>query len=564
MLNSAITHRQMNPVPPNQVPIVGTGYKKRKLLIILALVAVAVVVIAISLSLGLYFGLRREKPTTNTTHCDVAILGAGFAGTFAAYQLANRSGSRICLIEKLDRFGGRIFDVSGWPGGPTFGVGALRVTSVQLTMLALAHELGVELQKEGNDNELLRVRGEYFYRDVRNNASESNQMCRKAFHNLTCEYPSYPYDTDKAILSILLDTYNANKSVAFEHADFPHYVAWLFGDEGLAFIRESVRYNSLFTSVSIQGILDFFNHELLDKGLDPDRFYVSGGMSQYITKMLAFANQSNVQIYSSEPVLTINFDSSVKNDGFLITTPNYVFRAESVLCAIDPINLRTVRGDVVDSLTAAPEFNVILPKTLVIVTAWWPERWWEYSRLYRNLSRVVSHQNCFNTMDIPTFPYGRDQNVTRAVYDDGACLDIWRTLINGGNEDMLKKTVVSSLGEVFTDVEIPLPKALHGFVHENAWHLQVADSKISNQRIFEWSQHPIHGRNFSLIGEGYNLDYMAWCDGALKSTMWALFNYYNFTYPCLNDTGSPANCSSSVAARKPYPIRHNIGRFLFG
>ncbi|UJR18944.1 hypothetical protein I4U23_022074 [Adineta vaga] len=166
-------------------------------------------------------------------------------------------------------------------------------------------------------------------------------------------------------------------------------------------------------------------------------------------------------------------------------------------------------------------------------------------------------------MDIPTFPYGRDQNVTRAVYDDGACVDTWRTLVASGDKNLLAKTVINSLSNVFTDVHIPMPKALHGAVHENAWHLQVASSTISNKRIFEWSHRPLPGKNFSLIGEAYNLDFAAWCDGALKSTMWVLTKFYNFSYPCVNDEGSPANCTA-IPVKKEFSSFKDIGRFLFG
>lgn len=100
-------------------------------------------------------------------------------------------------------------------------------------------------------------------------------------------------------------------------------------------------------------------------------------------------------------------------------------------------------------------------------------------------------------------------------------------------------------------------------MHNNAWHFQVANSTISNQQIFNWSQNPIPGKNFSLIGEGYYLDFTAWCDGALKSTMWSLTDKYNFIYPCLNDTGSPAKCN--VTANKITSSNiDRINRFVFG
>lgn len=392
--------------------------------------------------------------------CKVAIIGSGFAGSYAAYSLGPEYNSDLCLIEKLDRDGGRVFDVAEYEGGPVFGVGALRVISKQKTMLALARELNIVLEQAETDNELLKVRGQYFYRDVSGNVSESSYMCKAAFHNVTCYNNT---DTDKAMLQKLLDFYHQYPVLAGKHPDFPTYILSMFGDEGLAFIRESVRYNSPFTSVSTQGVLDFFTNELSGMGLDPERSYPKGGMSEYINKMLARANQNGVRIFRNETVLQIQSD----NKKFYIKTPNYLFQAGRVLSSIDPLSFKDVTGNIAETIKSAPEFQVINPKSLAIVTAWWPYRWWEESEWNKNatLSRVVSHENCFNTMDIPTFPYGRDQNVTRAVYDDGACVNTWKTLTSSSSsndDDMLANEVVSSLQNVFTDVKVPQPRYVHG------------------------------------------------------------------------------------------------------
>lgn len=90
--------------------------------------------------------------------CKVVIIGTGFAGSFAAYSLAPIYGDSLCIIEKLSRDGGRVLDVARTEGGPVFGVGALRVTSTQLTMLKLSEELGIEMQLAEEDTELLKVK----------------------------------------------------------------------------------------------------------------------------------------------------------------------------------------------------------------------------------------------------------------------------------------------------------------------------------------------------------------------------------------------------------------------
>lgn len=489
------------------------------------------------------------KLSGNVIRCEVAILGAGFAGTYAAYELAEQYGPRLCLIEQNERFGGRIYDVSAEPGGPVFGVGALRVTSAQFTMLNLSQRLGMKLEVQESDVELLKVRGEHFYRDITNKRSDSKKMCETVFRNLNCSLGNST-ETDMDLLALLVQTYLQNRTVVSHYADFPTYIQSMFGDEGLAFIRESIRYNSPFTSVSSQGILEFFINEFRDMGLDPERYYPAGGMSQYIIKMLDHAKRHNVKFHLNHTVHSIDYSDS--DYRFIISTDKHKILAGRVLCAIDPYHFRMLKGNVALKIQAAEEFNMIVPKQLAIVTAWWRERWWERSKFYRNLSRVVSHENCFNTMDIPTFPYGRDQNVTRAVYDDGACVELWKMFAQTFPEkkDLLKKTVVSSLQLLFTDIVVPEPWELHIYVHENAWHFQIPKSNLTNDQIFKWSHRPLpNNPKFSLIGEGYNLDFTAWCDGALKSTMHVLTKFYGFNFPCLYDVGSPAICPNMTRVR---------------
>ena len=62
--------------------------------------------------------------------CNVVIIGSGAAGIHTAYQLArlptSNPDSDVCVFEKQNRLGGRIFDVALDPARPdlVFGTGA--------------------------------------------------------------------------------------------------------------------------------------------------------------------------------------------------------------------------------------------------------------------------------------------------------------------------------------------------------------------------------------------------------------------------------------------------------
>src|SRR3954452_17053478 len=74
-------------------------------------------------------------------HCDVAIVGAGFAGLTAAREL-RRAGKSVLVLEVRDRVGGRALNKE-IGGGEISERGATFVGPTQDHILGLAKELGV-------------------------------------------------------------------------------------------------------------------------------------------------------------------------------------------------------------------------------------------------------------------------------------------------------------------------------------------------------------------------------------------------------------------------------------
>ena len=83
-----------------------------------------------------------ETELRNTASCEVAIVGGGIGGVHTAFRLAPRLGSGVCLIEKNDRFGGRVYDRAPDGASPAVGVGARRFTQEQPVIANLVKELG--------------------------------------------------------------------------------------------------------------------------------------------------------------------------------------------------------------------------------------------------------------------------------------------------------------------------------------------------------------------------------------------------------------------------------------
>lgn len=104
---------------------------------------------------------------------DVAVVGGGVAGLYAAWRLATsgRRGEaggplRVVVLEATDRIGGRIETVT-FPGMPQHRAefGAMRLASWQALVLGLAEQLGIGIEPfpMGDDNNFWHLRGKRIF-----------------------------------------------------------------------------------------------------------------------------------------------------------------------------------------------------------------------------------------------------------------------------------------------------------------------------------------------------------------------------------------------------------------
>ncbi|GAU91628.1 hypothetical protein RvY_03850-1 [Ramazzottius varieornatus] len=164
--------------------------------------------------------------------CHIAILGAGFSGAYAAYQLSTHYKDRICVVEKLNRYGGRIHDITERAdgSGPAYGIGPLGLEFNQLNMLHLARELGMEVQADDDNGATLQqVRGRYFLANAYR--SNSGRMCVEVFPTLNCTGWNH-VDTDKGMWKAILDLFVEQPDIVDKYADFGTFVRAIVGTEG--------------------------------------------------------------------------------------------------------------------------------------------------------------------------------------------------------------------------------------------------------------------------------------------------------------------------------------------
>ncbi|HET8708299.1 MAG TPA: FAD-dependent oxidoreductase, partial [Pseudomonadales bacterium] len=396
--------------------------------------------------------------------CNVAVIGAGAGGLHTAYQLSKRPksdpNSDVCVFEKEDRVGGRIYDIALNPEQPdkVFGMGALRVMETQDYLFKLADELGIELVQAPFTDDLIQARGE--------TAFTSDDINNQAYPLVTKQYINGGgFDTEGALYDQL--RHGPNRANAKNYPDFRSYVRDTVGTQGYQFLADVFRFRGDFQeNLSASGYLDYLDEEW-DVCCTPS--YPVGGMSQFVKRMAAKAAANGARIYLSEPV------SSISKAGgaapyTLITTKNTV-HARRVVIAVPKEGLQYINGNIANAIKQQQQFKDLTGIKVVTIAQRWPNAWWQQSGYAgRDIHRAWSTETCVNFVEIPTAPYAADQLVTRTVYtDDPNCVKFWENTTRLG-KDQVEAEIQRGLAVMFPNANIPQPLNTVVQVWPAAWY----------------------------------------------------------------------------------------------
>src|SRR5215475_12656723 len=256
-------------------------------------------------------GFGGEGGKTNIA-CDVAVVGGGVGGLHTAFRLGPQLSDKVCLFEKEDRLGGRVYDVSRVPGGSVFGLGAMRIMETQEVVFKLADELGITYVAAPFNDDRISARG-YF-------GNDSDTMRTLA----------YPFATagEGALYDQL--RFGPERANVDKYPDYRSYVRAVVGTENYQFLTDVFRFRGDFTyPLSAKSYLDFLDEDW-DVCCTPS--YAIGGMSEFVRRMEAKALAAGVRIYKSQPALDINRGGGGK---YQIDTPDYAVTANRLVIAVD-------------------------------------------------------------------------------------------------------------------------------------------------------------------------------------------------------------------------------------
>lgn len=464
-------------------------------------------------SIGLFAALPSTHAQTtqrSNIDCDVVILGGGAGGLHTAYRLGPQLGNRVCLFEKNDRLGGRIYDVSRTPGGPVYGTGALRIMETQDVVFALADELGIKYEAAPFKDDMINARG------------------YTAFESDSINQLAYPKVDDSVTETDLYDKLRmgSERANVTRYPDFRSYGRAVAGEQGYQFLADVSRFRGDFTyPLDARGYLDYFDEEW-DVCCTPS--YPVGGMSEFIRRMEAKAIETGVRIYKSEPAMEVS-RSAGRGGRYFMSTPRYNVTANRLIIAVDAEAFKKVGGNIATEIQAHPQYQDLIGVKVATVTQWWPSAWWKTAVKDREVHRAWTTDHCMNFLEIPTASYAADQLVTRTVYDDTkTCTDFWEITAQRGTA-AVEEEISRGLKMLFPDAQIPAPIKTQTQIWPAGWYWLRAGSKFTNADIAVWAIQPMREEAISLVGEAYNPQRSGWSDGAYKSSINTLNALYGMS-----------------------------------
>lgn len=465
--------------------------------------------------------------------CPVAILGAGVGGAHSAYRLAPIHRNNLCVFERENHVGGRTFDVDSnrnpppaYSTTPIAAMGAARFYEAQSVVKQLVDELNISYHRYDYQTALIKARGRFY--------TSYNTMCSSSYVDLNCTDDADGYNAQDQLWVKMMDEYNRSPLNLYRFADVEAFCRALFGDEATDYLKNSYRFRSDFQNIDAYSYMEYFTQEW---NLVAPIYYPIGGMSQVAKRMIYQAiNAHNIQSYLNEEVLRID-DSANSAYTFSIETTNYQVYSNQIVAAIPPVGWVNIQGTIANEIKSNKHFQSILPIKVMIIEHYWSRRWWEESSLFgSNVDRAWTQQNCISFIEIfSQQPEKREQNLTKTVYDDGLCVDMWSVLLERPSLNDLNDEILRGLRSIFIDVQIPAPTKTFTQIWPDAWHYQKSNSDVTNKQILKWALQPLSrlGKHqLSLVGEAFNIDRSGWIDGALKSSLFSLYSQFNFNTTC--------------------------------
>lgn len=293
---------------------------------------------------------------------DVAIVGGGIAGLYAAWRLAMAGGRRIHLFEASGRLGGRIHTLHPAPD-LTVELGAQSVRDDHHLLIRLLRQLRIDtVPEQGDDAGLAHLRGR-----TRSLAEIRKARWRRPFaYDVTVRLQRG--DPGK----LLRTARKRSADVARLAADLGPRLSHLLSAEEIAYLSDRSGYGFWTAHANAEAALGWAENDLF-KGTH-QLFDIPSGMSSLVDALAAAARGRGVEIVTDCPLAGLKCDA----DGSVTLGfggGRQPVRATSVILALPKAGIGGIDGfnrlGTVRALLAAVDAWPVVTSAILYADCWW-------------------------------------------------------------------------------------------------------------------------------------------------------------------------------------------------
>jgi len=473
--------------------------------------------------------------SNNNINAQYVIMGGGFGGLATAYRMLKpatgatplvSTGSNIVIIEAETRLGGRVDDVL--QNGAYFGNGPLRIGEAQAMMRCIAKELNVELEYSTGGQEYWSVRG----------AQANDSADGAAVDQLAAVFPGAsdvpPDNSPTTYWYDFIYFPDASSPINFPnlYANFVEMVKAALGENIFNYLRGTDSFRTDYSNYGARYEWDTFKDAYQDCC---SNFYPVGGWSQIIRALTTYLNGKGVRIFTSSQVSCVQQLSTgayqvYTTNGLRVDVPSTGFLFNAMPAGAWPI----IGGNLAAQVSAQGQFQSIKSAPAATAVTYWATRWWEQLRTVNAdtgnvpVLRLLTDTECFNRMEFHNTPYTWNQKAVRTAYDDGQCVEMWKSLLARGGTALIQRTIMEALNRTLSRFNLPagfvIPQPIRTVidVHDPAWHYIGPGYNYTACDLLNWAPTPLPGKRICHIGESYGVIRTAWTDAAYRTTLLCL------------------------------------------
>lgn len=452
-------------------------------------------------------------PTTTSptdAECGVAIVGGGAAGLVLARELL-KSGNEtnVCIFEKENRLGGKIFDYR-FSEAPniTVGLGQLVLFGNNAeTELSLFEDLTVEIDYDHSYERKAR------YFEVRG-VFDNNFTALKA-----TAFPT---------LNITPTVENVTQANSANFYTAGSFLSSYLSPEGAKYFETLHGFKgSYMQKINPESYKKYLKDKLDDESLVHEDNRPEKGLSEGINKLNHSVQNLGGKVYLSETVTSISKDGSK----FVVQTMKQKVKANKTIITTGPTALKKMTGDVIRSITDHEIFQSVVGVPAFFGAAVYSSAWWEDMKVlqikdsYQALPMFISSSKCLGI----TMPYrGRGPNgeaVLQTIGNTGGCSDDWGNILK-----VSKHAIDQELESAIIDQEleraleykfqrkIPLKplKTVYKYWEDGFWYFQKAGANLSLSQIRNWAKRPLSGSDVFLADKAY-YNFGGWLEDTILS-----------------------------------------------